>query len=197
MTLKLVNKEEYAQLSRDKDFYKTRYETQQADEKAWKKSVLKEHETKVRSFEDSIEDTARAHKKQVNKLSDERDILKEKVEVLEEVVEKTKDLRRRELAVEEQENLVAAKKDSMDTYKAEVKTLKEEAEEKAATEYKKGYADGISDGVREGLDGAKEANSNLANIAMMSAASHTPVAAEAIAKGMQNVLPATTRTKNK
>jgi len=140
----------------------------------------------------------RKHKEEKEKLETKVSMLQEKIDVFEELDEKVKDLTKRELLVEKREGLVEAQKEAMDEFKDEIKKLKTEQEEMAEAKYKTGYADGLSDGIRKGTEYSAEDRKMLAQVAMLSAASHTPEAASTIAKEMaKNALPATTRAKNK
>lgn len=146
---------------------------------------------KAEDFEVETRKLKRENKEAVEKKDAEVTALKAKVDALNEAAEASLDIHKRTIVLEQKEALMEAKEAASDTLKAEFKKLKEETEEEKKTEYTKGYADGLSDGIRKGIDAAAEDRKMMGQVAMMSAASHTPAAAETIAKNMNNALPAT------
>lgn len=161
------------------------------------KHQRKEDRETIRTLKSEL--AAKKDELKLEKAQHELDIkvLKDKVEVYEEIEDKVADLTKREILIEKREALYDAKNEAMDEFKDEVKKLREEQEEVANAKYKTGYADGLSDGIRKGTEYSAEDRKMLAQVAMLSAASHTPEAASTIAKEVaKNALPATTRTKN-
>lgn len=137
------------------------------------------------------------HRVALEKKDTDIEILTEKVEVLEEMGEASNQIRKDKYRIEKKDAMLTAREEALDDFEEEIKKVKEQNKVAEETGYKRGYADGVSDGVRKGAESSAEDRKMLAQVAMLSAASHTPEAAATIAKEIKNALPATTGTKNK
>jgi DNA repair exonuclease SbcCD ATPase subunit len=172
--------------------------------KAKVKELKKTLDRKAEETEDKEHSNAREVARQLQKKDDElerKEAVIQKLTKAKEALEADQadslDIDTRTLALEKKEKLFEAKEAAMDTLKAEFKKLKDESEAKAEEKYTAGYADGLSDGVRKGIDASAEDRKQANSVALMAAASHTPLAAERIAENMGHALPATASSSNK
>ncbi len=134
-----------------------------------------------------LEKTQEKHSAEVEKLNDNHDLKVSKlnrqlekanatVEVLEADRDEAREVVAQSMKNDDKAEVLATRKESLDEKEASLKDRENKLESKEEGRYKTGYADGVADGVRKISEITQKDRDNAMKIAMVSAASHTPLA---------------------
>lgn len=115
------------------------------------------------------------HNATTSKLNRKIEIAETKVDILEKERDEVRDVVKQQLDNDDKEMVLDARKDSLDSKEAALKDRENKLESKEEGRYKTGYADGVADGVRKISEITQKDRDNAMKIAMVSAASHTPL----------------------
>lgn len=113
----------------------------------------------------------RKDKARIQEMLDEAD---EKIEVLEDRVDESREIAKKEIELGDKEALLTALKEGLDTKEAKLKEREARLLEEEDIKDKAAYADGLADGLRKAHEITEKDRENAMKIAMVSAASHTP-----------------------
>lgn len=143
----------------------------------------KESTQRIKTLEKGLERKTEAleaaedkYKATIDRKNREIEVLEAKVEVLEEEREEVRDVVKQKIDADDQLALLQSKKESIDKRTALLNDREAKIGSKEEGEYKKGYADGVADGVRKINEITQKDRDNAMKVAMVAAASHTPVA---------------------
>lgn len=123
----------------------------------------------IEKLTDNYETKVERLTRKLEKVEAERDVLAEERDDTREVV-------KQQLDNDDKAAVLEARKDSLDNKEAALKDRENKLESKEEGRYKTGYADGVADGVRKISEITKGDRDNAMKIAMVAAASHTPLA---------------------
>lgn len=155
-----------------------RSEAWEGAEKYWKKetkarlvNLEKENERLEKRYDDLLEDKEdfeAFHEKTVTKLE-------EKIEVLEEERDNTREVVKQQIVNADKEAVIAAEKERLEARESKLKDRENKIGTEEDKRYKEGYADGVADGVRKIGEITQKDRDNAMKVAMVAASSHTPV----------------------
>ena len=130
------------------------------------------------SFEDGLETrntTIKNQKRTIKSLTDDKEELKIRVEVLEEDRDDVREIVKQEMHLKDLEAVLEQRQENQDAREAKLKDRSSKLDSAEETNYKSGYADGVADGVRKISEITQKDRDAAMKIAMVSAASHTPI----------------------
>ena len=150
----------------------------QAVEKAGEKNKtqIKDLKKAVANRDDQIAELKEKHDAELARERRKIERLEDQVEVFESDREEARDLIKGEIRNADQKAALDARKESLDARDASIRDREGKIDSKEESNYKKGYADGIADGLRKISEVTAKDREAAMKVAMVTAASHTPVA---------------------
>lgn len=142
----------------------------------FEKEIREEAEERVESRVETLTDTVKNQKKTIKQLNEDKEELKIQVDVLESDRDDVRTVLTKEMHLEDLSAVLQQKKEDLDAREAKLKDRASKLDTDEDKSYKTGYADGVADGVRKISEITQADRDNAMKIAMVSAASHTPVA---------------------
>lgn len=115
-----------------------------------------------------------------------------RIEVLEEQRDETREVVKQKIQNEDLNAVLQARQATLEEQTARLKTREEKIGNEEEGEYKRGYADGVADGVRKINEITQKDRDNAMKVAMVAAASHTPVENMKEINGVQGITAGTT-----
>ena len=160
------------------------------------KKLVKEN----KQLREQLEDQQAKHNREVDKRNLNHDVAierlqrkldhaTEEISVHEKAIVDRDELTSKAMTLGSRERILAAREADFDNFTKELTKAGKRAEETREEGFKKGYADGVADGLREASKITAEDRKMAMQVALVSAASHTPEAATELVKEMgQKVL---------
>lgn len=96
-----------------------------------------------------------------------------KIDVLEERIEDSRDLARKEIELRDNEAVLSAVKKGLDKRESNIAERLRAVEEEETNKYQEGYADGVADGLRKAHEITEKDRENAIKVAMVAAGSHS------------------------
>lgn len=179
--MRVLSNKQYKELAKKNDDIKQYWKNKLS-------AVQERHDAEVDAYAEEIEDLKADKDKQeirdrrrIEKLTAERDALKEAVTDADTVEAQRLDLVSRE-------NILKARMKSYELMEKEVANIAVSTKKAEDLGYKKGYADGVADGLREATKITADDRKMLAQIAALSAASHSTDASKEIGAAVAGTL---------
>lgn len=126
-------------------------------------------------LEDRIEDLVSDHKRETKSYERQVERLQIEVDALEEARDDAEKVIKLQVQLEDDVRIQKAKKDSLTRLEDSLMERETKVTDSEEGRYKVGYADGVADGLRKVNEITAKDRENAMKIAMVSAASHTPV----------------------
>lgn len=172
------------------------FEKEQAvkkEEARLRKTVNQRLRTEITALNDKLDKQSDHYRRETDRLINKHEdvvaakdreisLLKTDVAGLSKNVSDDLDLKTRLISIEAREKLQKAKETEFDKLTKDIATQSKKLEESREEGIQKGYADGLADGLREATKITAEDRKMAMQVALVSAASHTPEAATEIAK---------------
>lgn len=136
---------------------------------------LKDATKTIAEFEDRVEELDDENKRAAAKSAREIKNLKQEIKILESDREDVAKVYKEKLLVEDMQTRVGAQKEILDKQEKELTARETKLGTEEDKRYKEGYADGVADGVRKVNEITQKDRDNSMKVAMVAAASHTPI----------------------
>lgn len=142
-----------------------------------KESALGERvEDVTLTLQNKLDNLITENKKLKKDLGDAREKFGEasiKIDVLEERIEDSRDLARKEIELRDNDAVLSAVKEGLDRREVNIAERLRAVEEEETDKYQEGYADGVADGLRKAHEITRKDREDAMKVAMVAAASHT------------------------
>lgn len=130
--------------------------------------AIKSKNKQIKNLQEELSETEADYEKKIS-------TLETKIEVLEDDRDDVCEVMKLKMELDDKQAVLDEIKESLDKRKAKIKERESELDSEEESNFKKGYADGIADGLREISKITQQDRDNAMKVAMVSAASHTPV----------------------
>ncbi len=150
------------------DKAKKQFEAEYAERFETAEKTIKARNKTIAGLREDIEEQDGTYNKAVEKLT-------ATIEVYEADRDEARDVIKQKMANDDKEVVIQQFKEQLDERQAKLKTREAKIGQEEEGEYKRGYADGVSDGVRKISEITQGDRDNAMKVAMVAAASHTPV----------------------
>lgn len=144
----------------------------------WKEYFEELFKSQVENLERAVSNREREIRKlddRIAHLEEENERKNARIEVLQDERDEVREIAKQQMINEDNLAILESRKATLDERESKLKDQESKLSDKEESNYKKGYADGVADGVRKISEITQEDRNNAMKIAMVSAASHTPV----------------------
>ena len=128
------------------------------------------------TLQNKIDNLVAENKKLKKDLGNEREKLNDasiKIDVLEERIEDSRTLARKEIELSDKDAVLSAIKEGLDKRESKITERLRAVEEEETNKYQEGYADGVADGLRKAHEITENDRENAMRVAMIAAGSHS------------------------